>query len=57
MCGRYELTTDFQRLPELVHKELPQGFEKNYQKQSLIKPFDPVLVVKNEGKTITACQG
>ncbi len=51
MCGRYELSTEFEKLPSILKGELPKGFEENYEKQSLIRPNDPVLVLKNEGKT------
>ena len=54
MCTRYELTTDFEKLPSVLKKNLPQGFEDNYSHQELIRPTDPVLVLKNEGKTSTS---
>ena len=50
MCGRYQLTTDFAELPLSIRKDLPRGFKENYEKQYLLKPKDPVLVLKNEGK-------
>ena len=53
MCGRYQLLTKFADLPSLLKKDLPRNFEKNYAQQELIRPGDPVLVLKNEGK-ITA---
>ena len=53
MCGRYELTTEFKNLPAVLKKDLPRGFEENYAQQVLIRPTDPVLVLKNEGKTST----
>ena len=54
MCGRYELTTDFEKLPAVLKEGLPRGFKENYQPQSHIRPSDPVVVLKNEGKTITS---
>ncbi len=54
MCGRYELTTEFENLQSILKKDLPKGFGKKYAKQKLIKPNSPVLVLKNEGKTSTS---
>ncbi len=54
MCGRYELTTEFGNLPAVLKKSLPMGFEKNYAQQELIRPSEPVLVLKSEGKTSTS---
>ena len=54
MCGRYELKIKFEELPSLLKKELPKNFKQNYFKQELIKPTDPVIVLKNEGKTTTS---
>ena len=54
MCGRYELTTSFENLPAILKKDLPIGLEKNYAQQELIRPTDPVLVLKNEGKITTS---
>ena len=54
MCGRYELTTKFDQLPTLLTKDLPKGFEQKYCPQHLIRPTDPVLVLKNEGKITTS---
>ena len=54
MCGKYELTTKFQSLPSLLKKDLPKGFEQKYIQQKLIKPTDPVIVLKDEGKTTTS---
>ncbi len=50
MCGRYELETEFNKLPDLLKRDLPKGFEENYQPQTSIKPNDPVLVLNNEGR-------
>ncbi|MFL0727624.1 MAG: SOS response-associated peptidase, partial [Prochlorococcus sp.] len=54
MCGRYQLNTEFEKLPVLLKKELPNGFEQKYAQQELIRPTDPVIVLKNEGKTTTS---
>ena len=54
MCGRYELTTKFKELPSLLKKNFPAGLNKKYAQQELIKPFDPVLVLINEGKITTS---
>ena len=54
MCGRYELTTKFKELPSLLKKDLPKGLKSHYAEQELIKPTDPILVLKNEGKTTTS---
>ena len=54
MCGRYELKVKFNKLPALLKKEMPKGFEDNYQYQESIKPNDPVIVLKNEGRTNTS---
>ncbi len=54
MCGLFELTTKFEDLPSLLKKYPPNGFENNYATQKLIRPHDPVLVVKNECKLSTS---
>ncbi len=54
MCGRYELNTKFKNLPAILKKDMPRGLKQNYEKQKLIQPNDPVLVLKNEGKTKTS---
>ena len=54
MCGSYELKTRFEELPSILKLELPRNFEQNYAQQELIRPTDPVLVLKNEGKTTTS---
>ena len=54
MCGRYELTTDFSQLPALSLNDLPKAFEQKYSPQHLIRPTDPVIVLKNEGKITTS---
>ena len=53
MCGRFELKTKFDDLPKIMKKNYPTNLNNKYQTQDLIKPNDPVLVLKNEGKIIT----
>ncbi len=53
MCGRFELKTTFDNLPDLLKQEYPIGLETKYEIQHLIRPTDPVLVIKNEGKMET----
>ncbi len=48
MCSRYALTTDLARLPSALKGNFPQGFTEHYEKQHLIRPSDPVLVLKEE---------
>ena len=54
MCGRFELKTEFDKLPKLLKKEFPIGLDTKYETQNLIKPSDTVLVIKNEGIIKTA---
>ena len=49
MCGRFELTTDFEKLPKILKTDYPRGLDTKYEVQNLIRPTDPVLVIKNEG--------
>ncbi len=53
MCGRFELKTKFDNLPKVLKKEYPSGLDIKYETQNLIRPTDPVLVIKNEGKIKT----
>ena len=53
MCGRFELNTKFEKLPKVLIKDFPSGLDIKYETQNLIRPTDPVLVVKNEGKIKT----
>ena len=53
MCGRFELLTNFKKLPKILKLDYPEGLDSRYETQSLIKPADPVLVIKNEGKIKT----
>ena len=53
MCGRFELTTNFEELPIILKQDYPSGLDTKYETQNLIRPTDPVLVIKNEGKIKT----
>ena len=49
MCGRFELKTKFDKLPKVLKQDYPIGLDSKYETQNLIRPSDPVLVIKNEG--------
>ena len=53
MCGRFELTTVFEKLPNILKIDYPRGLDTKYKVQNLIRPTDPVLVIKNEGRIKT----
>ena len=53
MCGRFELKTKFDNLPKILKQDNPKGLQTKYDIQNLIRPTDPVLVVKNEGRIKT----
>ena len=53
MCGRFELKTKFEKLPKVLKQDYPIGLDSKYETQSLIRPNDPVLVIKNEGRIKT----
>ena len=53
MCGRFELTTNFEKLPKILKQDYPRGLDTKYEAQNLIKPTDPILVIKNEGRIKT----
>ena len=53
MCGRFELKTKYDKLPKILKQDFPPGLSSKYETQNLIKPTDPVLVIKNEGKVKT----
>ena len=53
MCARFELNTKFEDLPKILKQDYPSGLENKYENQNLIRPSDPVLVIKNEGKIKT----
>ena len=50
MCGRFELKTTFDKLPNVLKKNCPMGLENKYVTQNLIRPNNQVLVIKNEGR-------
>ena len=53
MCGRFELKTKFDDLPKVLRKDYPIELKNKYVEQNLVKPNDPVLVIKNQGKIKT----
>ena len=53
MCGRFELRTKFDELPNILKQDNPSGLDFKYEAQNLIRPTDPVLVIKNEGRIET----
>ena len=53
MCGRFELKTKYDYLPKILKDEFLYGVKSKYETQNLIRPSDPVLVIKNEGKMKT----
>ena len=53
MCGRFELRTKFSELPNVLKRDYPSGLDFKYEEQNLIRPTDPVLVIKNEGRIET----
>tara|TARA_B100000945_G_scaffold263421_1_gene222210 strand:+ start:49 stop:687 length:639 start_codon:yes stop_codon:yes gene_type:complete len=53
MCGRFELKTKFDNLPKVLKRNYPNGLENKYETQNLIRPTDPILVIKNEGRMKT----
>ena len=53
MCGRFELNIEFEKLPKVLKRNYPSGLDTKYETQNLIRPNDPVLVIKNEGKIKT----
>ena len=53
MCGRFELKTNFDKLPMVLKQDYPSGLDSKYEPQNLIRPTDPVLVIKNEGRIKT----
>ena len=53
MCGKFQLTTNFENLPKILKWNYPSGLDTKYEIQNLIRPTDPVLVIKNEGKIKT----
>ena len=58
MCGRFELKTKFDKLPKVLKQDYPSGLDNKYETQNLIRPTDPVLVIKNEEKyRLLLCHG
>ena len=53
MCGRFELSTTFDKLPKLLKQDCQIGLKTKYETQNLIRPTDAVLVIKNEGEMKT----
>ena len=53
MCGRFELKSKFNSLPKVLKQDYPVGLKDKYKTQNLIRPNDPILVIKNEGKMKT----
>ena len=53
MCSRYELKISLKDLPWQLKLNMPKGFKDNYEEQALIKPSDPVIVVKQEEQKIS----
>ena len=53
MCGRFELKTKYDSLPKILKEDFPLRLSCKYETQNLIKPNDPVLVIKNAGKMKT----
>ena len=49
MCGSFELKTKFDKLPKILKQNYPIGLDTKYKSQNLIKPTNPILVIKNEG--------
>ena len=48
MCGRFELKTEFNKLPKILKQDYPNKLDVKYETQNLIKPNDPILVIKNK---------
>ena len=53
MCGRFELQTKFEKLPKILKQDYPRELDNKYETQKLIRPNDPVLVIKNESRIKT----
>ena len=53
MCGRFELTTKFDYLPKVLKQNYPIGLNTKYETRNFIRPTDPILVIKNEGRIET----
>ena len=53
MCGKFELKTKFENLPNVLKQDYPSSLDTKYEPRNLIRPTDPVLVIKNEGEIKT----
>ena len=53
MCGRFELKTKFDKLPKFLRQNYSSTLENNYEPQDFIRPTNPILVIKNEGRIKT----
>ncbi len=54
MCAKFELITEFENLPCILKHDYPIGLDTRYRSRNLIRPTDPILVIKNEGKIKTS---
>ena len=54
MCAKFELITEFENLPCILKHDYPIGLDTRYHSRNLIRPTDPILVIKNEGKIKTS---
>tara|TARA_B100001248_G_scaffold35283_1_gene22680 strand:+ start:553 stop:726 length:174 start_codon:yes stop_codon:yes gene_type:complete len=48
MCGRFELKTNFDKLPSVLRGNHPIGPDSKYENQNLIKPNDPVVYTQHK---------
>ena len=53
MCGRFQLTTNYEKLPKILKEDYPRGLDTKYEIQNSIRPSNPILVIKNEGRIKT----
>ena len=53
MCGKFELNTKFENLPKILKQDYPNRLDSKYETQIILRPTDPVLVIKNEGRMNT----
>ena len=40
-------------MPKVLKQDYPSGLDTRYETQNLIRPFDPIIVIKNEGRIKT----
>ena len=57
MCGSFELKTRFEDLPNALKNDYPISLKNQYETQNLIRPLNPVLVIKNEGRMLIRKSG